>query len=247
MPQPTNSLIRIAESNINTPSTGLPNKKEPSSILQTIGWDKDQIVAGNHLNYILDNLAEHIAWVQEQVNLTATKEYIDTQDADLKTYVDTSINQSITDVKNTTLTAGDGLSGGGNLQGNRSFAVDNSVVRTTRQINGNPLDADIILTSDEITGASTAVLAGDAIAHGSTLPIPTGYTLAQCKFIVSINDSGAGEWNIDEGLTKAHYRTTCSVNQSTGVVTAQRIIWNDPTDTYITTAATANYMVIGVK
>ena len=67
MPQPTNDLIRIAESDVNTPSTGLPNKKEPTSVLQTTGYDKDQIVAGNHLNYIFDNLAEHMVWLQEQI------------------------------------------------------------------------------------------------------------------------------------------------------------------------------------
>lgn len=79
MPQPVNALIRIAESDINTPSTGLPNKKEPTSVLQTTGYDKDQIVAGNHLNYIFDNLADYIDWLQEQHDTLAT--YIDTQDA----------------------------------------------------------------------------------------------------------------------------------------------------------------------
>jgi hypothetical protein len=72
MPQPVNPLIRIAEDDVNTPSTGLPNKKEPTPILQTVGYDKDQIVAGNHLNYILDNLADHIAWLQEQVTTQNT-------------------------------------------------------------------------------------------------------------------------------------------------------------------------------
>lgn len=66
MPTPTNPLVRIAESDTNTPSTGLPNKKVPNTALLNIGWDKDQIFAANHLNYIFDNLAEYIVWLQEQ-------------------------------------------------------------------------------------------------------------------------------------------------------------------------------------
>jgi len=54
-----------------------------------------------------------------------------------------------------TLTAGDGLSGGGNLTANRSFAVDSSVVRTSRSVatgdglsGGGNLSANRTLTVD---------------------------------------------------------------------------------------------------
>lgn len=73
MPAPTNPLVRIAESDTNTPSTGLPNKKVPNTALLSIGWDKDQIFAANHLNYIFDNLAEYIVWLQEQKNTLQVK------------------------------------------------------------------------------------------------------------------------------------------------------------------------------
>ena len=260
MTQPTNPLIRIAENDVNTPSTGLPNKKEPSNVLQTIGWDKDQIVAGNHLNYILDNLAEYIAWLQEQVALTATKEYIDQQDSDIKNTTltagdgidgggDLTADRSFS-VDNTvvrtdrTLTAGDGINGGGDLTADRSFTVDNSVVRTNRTINGQALTSDITLASTDITGSSTSVLTG-TIAHGGTIPFPAGYTVGQCSFMVSLNDSGTDIWDLQESLSHLHYRTTCSVTTS-GVVHAQRQIFDHAGETVVT-AATANYMVIGVK
>ena len=67
MTQPTNPLIKFASDNVNTPSTGLPNKKEPPILLQTLGYDKDQIVAGNHLNYILDNFSTYLQWMQDQI------------------------------------------------------------------------------------------------------------------------------------------------------------------------------------
>ncbi|ALM62166.1 tail protein [Vibrio phage qdvp001] len=56
--QPTNPIIKIAENDVNLPSTGKPNKNEPSSPIQTIGYDKNQVVTAEELNYILNNISE---------------------------------------------------------------------------------------------------------------------------------------------------------------------------------------------
>ena len=57
MPPPLNPLIVVASKNVNTPSTGLPNKKAPTTLIQMVGYDQDQVLAANHLNYILDNFS----------------------------------------------------------------------------------------------------------------------------------------------------------------------------------------------
>ncbi len=63
-------------------------------------------------------------------------------------------------LKSTTLTAGDGLSGGGTLGGNRTLAVDGSVVRTARSVTGaglatggGDLSADRTITVPDATQA----------------------------------------------------------------------------------------------
>lgn len=249
MPQPINPLVRIAQLNVNTPTTGRPNKQAPSTPFTTIGWDKDQIVAGNHLNYIFDNLAQYIEWLQEQKD--DLKTYIDQQDAatlqSSKDYTDqkaTELDADITSLENTTLTAGDGLDGGGNLTENRTFSVDNTVVRTSRKVNNKPLSTDITLAAGDITGASTSVLTG-TIADGGTIAPPSGYTVGQCKFFVSLNDSGSSGWDLTENDTALQLRIQCSVNTS-GKVVCKRTV-NDQSTGQTVTSATANYMVIGVK
>lgn len=259
MPQPTDALIRIAQSDMNTPKTGEANKKEPNTTIKTMGWDLGQIFAGNHLNYIFDNLAKWITWGQEQIDtlsqslsteLSNLRNYVDQQDTAILESANNSATQytdtEIQGIKDTTITAGDGLSGGGNLSQNRSLSVDNTVVRTSRKVNDKDLSSDITLSSTDIGGASTAILAGTA-NDADTLPLPSGYTISQCKFMVSINDTGSGAWDIDELDSYVHFRVECSVNQSTGVVTAKRHVYQHNANSIQTTSATVNYIVIGIK
>lgn len=59
-----------------------------------------------------------------------------------------------------TLTAGDGLTGGGDLTANRSFAVDSTVLRTT----GNQTIAGVKTFSDDLTAARLFADGGDSAA-----------------------------------------------------------------------------------
>lgn len=93
---------------------------------------------------------------------------------------------------------------------------------------------------------SVAVLSG-TIAHGGTIPLPSGFSEAQCRWIVSTNDSNANDsgWDVREGLSTNHYQARCF---TTGrVVTAVIDVYNDVTDAIATYASTANYLIIGVK
>lgn len=100
--QPTNPIIRIAENDINLPSTGQPNKNEPSSTLQSTGYDNDQVVTAEELNYIFDNFAE---WL----------DYLVLEDSDT--------NTRINNLESRTITGGNGLIGGGDLSENRSITL----------------------------------------------------------------------------------------------------------------------------
>ncbi|PSU24481.1 hypothetical protein CTM97_00615 [Photobacterium phosphoreum] len=91
----------------------------------------------------------------------------------------------------------------------------------------------------------TATLSG-TIWHGGTIPVPAGFSRSQCHYIVSLNDSGTGAWDVDEGGTYPQYRTRCSVNQSTGAVTALRDVVFDGRGN-VETGCMANYMVIATR
>lgn len=90
-----------------------------------------------------------------------------------------------------------------------------------------------------------AVLSG-VIWHGGTIPVPAGFSRSQCQYIVGLNDSGNGAWDVDENGTYPQYRTRCSVNQSTGVVTALRDVVNHGVGN-VQTGCMANYMVIATR
>lgn len=77
--------------------------------------------------------------------------------------------------KSVTITAGDGLTGGGTLAGNRVFAVNGSVVRTDRTINagtglsgGGNLSANRTLSVNYGTTAGTAAQGNDVRITGAT-------------------------------------------------------------------------------
>lgn len=98
-----------------------------------------------------------------------------------------------------------------------------------------------------ITGSvnNISVLHG-TIAHGGTIPLPSGFTEAQCKWLVSMNNdnpSGRG-WDIQEGGAHVHYSQ--QVYTTGRVVTAQTYLGsNNVPPGWI--SSTANYIIIGVK
>lgn len=95
-------------------------------------------------------------------------------------------------------------------------------------------------------GACIAILQG-TIVHGGTLPLPSGFTQDQCKWIVSpYQDHQVRAWNVydgDAGADYVHYRSYCYTD-------ANRVVH---CGTYIeeiggmSWSGIANYLVIGVK
>ena len=93
---------------------------------------------------------------------------------------------------------------------------------------------------------SVAVLSG-TIGHGNTIPLPSGFTEAQCKWLVSVNDSNSGgdTWDLRDDVTANQYYERC---YTTGrVVYCYTVVQEDYNDNAEIHTGIANYIIIGVK
>ncbi|MDT8900411.1 phage tail protein [Anaeroselena agilis] len=90
------------------------------------------------------------------------------------------------------------------------------------------------------TGVVT-ILTG-TIAHGGTIPLPTGYTQAQCAWIVSPYNFNTAAFDVNEGGTWPGFTFQCYADPTTRVVTATHGF-----NVQSAQACTAYYMIIGVK
>lgn len=108
--------------------------------------------------------------------------------------------------------------------------------------NGNVVGNASTVTS---VAGNVTILTG-TISNGGTIPLPAGYTEAQCKWLVSINDSNSDNmgWDISEASAYVHVKNNCSAT-GTRLVTATVTV-ND-NGTLKTYNASANYIIIGVK
>lgn len=147
------------------------------------------------------------------------------------------------------LATGRSIALAGDVSGSATF--DGSANITITTVVADDSHAHVIGNIDGLQAAldgkkAVAVLSG-VIANGGTIPLPSGYTEAQCDWLVSMNDSnvnGSG-WDVREGLSTNNYETRC---YTTGrVVTATMYAYNDTNDSGVTYAASANYIIIGVK
>jgi hypothetical protein len=241
--QPTDPIVRVAENDTTLPSTGLSNKLLPPNAILTTGYDANEIVPAEDLNYILDNFGK---WLQYQK-----------------------------DVADSQIIAGDGLdSDVGSIGEGQTLSVDDTVVRTLRQIlagnglvTGGNLSADVTVdmgtpsttgagSSNSVTADSHAhaltldsnnisILTG-IISDGATIPLPAGYTEGQCKWMISFHDINEfnGGWDIPESGNFIHLKSQC---YTTGRVVNAKLIVNHTGTGFVYLRSTVNYMIIGVK
>ena len=100
-------------------------------------------------------------------------------------------------------------------------------------------------------GNAIAVLTG-TIADGGTIPLPAGFSEAQCKFMVSTARDNPEDvpWDIDESGRHVHYGYECTLN---GRVVSCKVWLNKNRTTMgnahpeITVPGRANYLVIAYK
>ncbi|CAH9012956.1 putative phage tail protein [Vibrio phage 496E54-1] len=66
--QPTNPLVRIAELDTTLPGAGTPNKIIPVTSLLQQGYDKENKMFAQNINYIFDNIAQWVKYSQDRLN-----------------------------------------------------------------------------------------------------------------------------------------------------------------------------------
>ena len=95
-------------------------------------------------------------------------------------------------------------------------------------------------------GNAIAVLTG-TIADGGTIPLPAGFTEAQCKWFVSTasDNPSLKSWDIDEGNSRVNYRFECTA--SAARVVNARMYWQGQGGASGSVPSTANYLVIAYK
>ena len=104
-------------------------------------------------------------------------------------------------------------------------------------------NSQTIANTEFLATALSAIRAGNTVsvttgtlASGATIPLPSGYTREQCKYMVSMNDyEEKGDNN----------KFVCSVS-STGVVTCY-ISWYDSKNNWHETSHTADYICIAIS
>ncbi len=99
--------------------------------------------------------------------------------------------------------------------------------------------------------SAVSVLTG-TIADGGTIPLPAGFSEAQCKFMVSTSRDNPADipWDIDESSRQVHYGYECTLN---GRVVSCKVWLNKKRITdakahgEIVVPGRANYLVIAYK
>lgn len=124
------------------------------------------------------------------------------------------------------------LAGAADSATNATNADSADKVANALTINGTGYDGS---AAQSLIVQSVTITAG-TIAHGGTIPLPSGYTRGQCKYAVwpTVN------YREDSGYCGFE----CNVNNDTGAVTAVTHTWDDGPYTY---SVTAGYLCVGVK
>ena len=239
MPLPTDDLIVWASSDVNLPNLAGPNKVKPLDDLILKGWDFKQKPAADEFNYVLNNLGMHVSYLEESKTYTFSGDVTGT--ATSTGSEDVTFNVSVTDNSHNHTSA--------NISDATSVNVAGTIVK--RDVNGD-VGARVFVGSLNGTAsyASTAtnnvaVLTG-VIGNGGTIPLPSGYSEGQCRWMVSMNNDNPSNtaWDWQEGVSSDHIHSYCSAN-GTRVVTCYRTVLNEAGSQ--THNGTANYIIIGVK
>jgi hypothetical protein len=250
MAQPTQPLYVWAEDDVILPTAGRPNKKKPSDSLILTGWDQSQKPAADEFNDILNNISDWLRYVKDEKvdeflkkasnlsdlsNTTTARTNLDVYGKS-ETYNKTEVYNktetlSTVEINGKQINTGAGLQGGGDLSSNRtiSLATPSTVGNGSSNSatnSGSPTHTHALT----LTTTNISILTGTVIS-GGTIPLPSGYTEAQCKWTASINTvTNDGDPNVVTiQCTMAGRVVTVAMDGNSG------------------TGQVANYMIIGVK
>ena len=237
MAQPTNPLIVWASDDVILPTAQRPNKSLPSESLIQTGWDLSQKPAADEWNYLLNNNGQYIKWLIEEKINEFLKKSENLNDLANKATARTNLDVfSKSEVNSKTISAGNGLAGGGDLSANRTISM--GTPSTVGPATSNTTSGTTHTHALDVTG-NVAVLTG-TIAHGGTIPLPSGYTEAQCKWMVSTNSQITALST--DGTDDREYIRCFTTGR---VVSCYISTLNTPE--VVKEPGTANYIIIGVK
>lgn len=231
MAQPTDPLIVWASEDVILPNAQRPNKKLPQASLIETGYDLTQKPAADEWNYVLNNHSLYIKYILEEKINEYLKKSENLNDLNDKAISRTNLDvYSKSEVNSKTISAGVGLTGGGDLSVNRTISMATPSTVGLGSVNsatngGSPTHTHAL----DIT-SNIAILTGTVVS-GGTIPLPAGYSESQCKWMVSINTAyNDGDSNLDVFQCRLSGRTV-----------TVRVDGNS------STSQIANYIIIGVK
>lgn len=228
MAQPTNPLIVWASDDVILPTAQRPNKSLPSESLIQTGWDLSQKPAADEWNYLLNNNGQYIKWLIEEKINEFLKKSENLNDLANKATARTNLDVfSKSEVNSKTISAGNGLTGGGDLSTNRTISM--GTPSTVGPATSNTASGTTHTHALDVTG-NVAILTG-TISNGGTIPLPSGYSEAQCKW-VAIPSNMSDDGNND----MASFQVTTSGRVVTVLVDGTAYVGNY-----------ATYVIIGVK
>lgn len=70
---PNVPIIVVADEDVSLPSTGQPNKAEPNSSIQTTGYDDNQVVTAENLNYLLNTISKWQTYFNDKIDELETQ------------------------------------------------------------------------------------------------------------------------------------------------------------------------------
>lgn len=226
MAQPTNPLIVWASDDVILPNAQRPNKSLPSESLIQTGWDLSQKPAADEWNYLLNNNGQYIKWLIEEKINEFLKKSENLNDLANKATARTNLSVfSKSEVNSKTISAGNGLTGGGDLSADRTITLGTPI--TVGFGSGNTVTATQHTHALDVT-SNVAVLTG-YLNNGGTIPLPSGYTEAQCKYTAFPATIGATTADGDFSVTLSGRVVSITVD---GVTSA---------------TSSAGYIIIGVK
>ena len=260
MARPTEEVVLWAAQDVTLPALAGPNKVLPISDLINKGWDMNQKPAADEFNYLLNNYAKWLIYLDEKSggvspdalevdslpsttplrdtdgkgcfkgikasNTTNANAFnmIDTYNSKTAVSVSVDGNEIGNFVFNGLEASGDGKSGlacntagthygnvYGNVYGNADTATTADKWKKARIITYNGDVSGFMLLDGAsnvgcnltVSSKSSVTIITGSISNGGTIPLPSGYTESQCKWIVSpqkwydnAGDGGYDEWSI---------------------------------------------------
>lgn len=224
MAKPTQDVVIWAEQDVNLPALNGPNKTLPITDLLNKGWDKNQKPAADEFNYVLNNLGLYVNWLATEIAgpvIDATS--LNTPDTIVLRDVSGNFSAG-------SITAS--LNGNADTSNKWQTAITLTLAGSVSGSASMDGSGNVTLNTN-IQSSGVSILTG-TIAHGGTIPLPSGYTQVQCKWFVSVNtlSSGLGPSDID-GLN-------CSADGA-------RVVTCSGSNAEGTFTGSANYIIIGVK